>query len=617
MLTPEPFPPTRGGAGMEGNGGPIDASKRVGDVGTGDDDISGLRPGVPSSDRTLDSFATETGLPCPPESVELPDRIGPYVVLGELGRGGMGVVYRARDPELEREVALKVLPEQLSGDARAFARFRGEAKLLAAVNTPHIATIYSLETAGAQYFLSMELVPGRSLSERIRAAPLSLDEALSIARQVAVALEVAHRNGIVHLDLKPQNIMVTPEGQVKVLDFGLAMALGREANEAGEDGLRAVAQESIGGTPGYMSPEQIRGEAVDARADIWSFGCLLYESLSGKHASSRCECRPNGSGPRWRESRIWGLCLSRRRRTSAGCSSAAWRSKPAGGWTRWRKPAASWRRRSPCGRCRSWRPAPTRLPNNLPAQISSFFGRKAQKAEVARLLAENRLVTLTGVGGGGKTRLSLEVGRDLLVSMPDGVWLVELAPLAAPDLVPAAVASALALKDTAGLSPTELLLRHLGTRDTLLILDNCEHLLDTVARLCVTLLASCARLRILATSREVIGVPGEVTFHVPSLRVPDADRLAGARGTGAVRVGAALRGPRAGRAARFPLTSENAAAVARSAGGSTGSRWPWSWPRRERRSFPPTRSPGGLMTGSVCSLPRAARRSRGTRRCGR
>ena len=216
-------------------------------------------------------------------------RLGPYEILSPLGAGGMGEVYRARDGKLNRDVAIKVLPEAVAEDAERLARFQREAQVLAALNHPHIAAIYGLEKAGNVEALVLELVEGETLAEMIAAGPIPIDEALAIARQIADALEAAHEKGIVHRDLKPANVKITPEGKVKVLDFGLAKALtgdGSSPDVTSSPTLTARSTQAgvILGTAAYMSPEQARGKTVDKRADIFAFGALLYEMLAGRRA---------------------------------------------------------------------------------------------------------------------------------------------------------------------------------------------------------------------------------------------------------------------------------------------------------------------------------------------
>src|SRR5271165_840980 len=218
-------------------------------------------------------------------------KIGPYEIASLLGVGGMGEVYRSRDSKLGREVALKVLPTSVALDADRLARFSREAKVLAALNHPNIAAIYGLEDSGANHALVMELVEGPTLADRIQSSPIPTEEALPIAKQICEALEYAHERGIVHRDLKPANIKVTPEGTAKVLDFGLAKALENEISAAdigSSPTMTRMATQAgiILGTAAYMSPEQARGKPADRRADIWAFGCVLYEMLTGKMAYS-------------------------------------------------------------------------------------------------------------------------------------------------------------------------------------------------------------------------------------------------------------------------------------------------------------------------------------------
>lgn len=273
----------------------------------------------------------DTGARKGPTHIPMPTRIGPYEVLGELGSGGMGVVYRARDPKLGREIAIKVLPAQFAradevpDDSahgvvmRRLSGFETEARLLASLNHPNIAVIYSLDESEGLPFLTMELIRGTTLADRLQTGALTVPDALSIAHQISLALESAHRQRVSHCDLKPANVMILEDGQAKVLDFGLARAvagpdepdsrtgsdpIADPAPEATADGSASavtiglqslihrpgsVSQQAptarrIQGTPGYMSPEQVRGGVVDHRADLWSLGCVLYESLAGQRA---------------------------------------------------------------------------------------------------------------------------------------------------------------------------------------------------------------------------------------------------------------------------------------------------------------------------------------------
>jgi serine/threonine protein kinase len=215
--------------------------------------------------------------------------LGHYAVSALIGRGGMGEVYRAKDQKLGRDVAIKVLPEEFAKDADRVARFQREAKLLASLNHPNIAAIHGLEESDGIHFLVLELIEGDTLADRIQGGPVPAEEALKLALQIAEALEVAHEKGVIHRDLKPANIKVTPDGRVKVLDFGLAKALAGEQAEVNLShsptlSEAATLQGGILGTAAYMSPEQARGKPVDKRTDIWAFGCVLYEMLTGKAA---------------------------------------------------------------------------------------------------------------------------------------------------------------------------------------------------------------------------------------------------------------------------------------------------------------------------------------------
>jgi Tol biopolymer transport system component len=226
------------------------------------------------------------------------DRVGPYEVLSSLGSGGMGEVYRARDTKLGRDVALKILPAASGSDPDRIARFEREARLLAALNHPNIATLYGVEDNGTQTALVMEVVDGNTLAERLVQGPLPIPQIVAIAKQLTDALDAAHERGIVHRDLKPANVKITPAGIVKVLDFGLAKL---EIGAASSDYLQAALDVShsptvlssgtragiIVGTAPYMSPEQARGLPVDKRADVWAFGCLLFEMLTGRRAFER------------------------------------------------------------------------------------------------------------------------------------------------------------------------------------------------------------------------------------------------------------------------------------------------------------------------------------------
>src|SRR5262245_52318206 len=211
-----------------------------------------------------------------------------YRIESHLGAGGMGEVYRARDWKLKRDVAIKVLPEAFSRDEERLLRFQREAEVLASLNHPHIAAIYDLEEVDDSRFLVLEFIEGQTLSERIASGPLTLQDTVAITIQIAEALEAAHEKGVIHRDLKPANIKVSLNGEVKVLDFGLAKILDARINESSSADSPTLLSQTAGGvligTAAYMSPEQARGRAVDRSTDIWALGCILYEMLSGRQA---------------------------------------------------------------------------------------------------------------------------------------------------------------------------------------------------------------------------------------------------------------------------------------------------------------------------------------------
>ena len=213
-------------------------------------------------------------------------RLNTLVIGKMIGAGGMGQVYRARDTDLDRDVAVKVLSPEFADDADRLARFAREARVLASLNHPNIAQIHGLQSSGAVTAIVMELVSGETLADRIARGPIAVNEALPLARQIAAALEAAHEQGVIHRDLKPANIQVRTDGTVKVLDFGLAKTVHPTSEEA-ED-LNAAALSSVPGvvlgTAAYMSPEQARQKPVDRRVDMWAFGCVLFEMLTARPA---------------------------------------------------------------------------------------------------------------------------------------------------------------------------------------------------------------------------------------------------------------------------------------------------------------------------------------------
>src|SRR6476620_7742584 len=223
-------------------------------------------------------------------SLQIGQQLGSYQIMSLIGKGGMGEVYRAKDTKLKRDVAIKILPEEFSRDTDRVSRFQREAESLAALNHQNIAAIYDLQQSDATRFLILEFVEGDTLADILKKrGALPVDEALQIAKQICEALEAAHEKGSIHRDLKPANVKITPDGKVKVLDFGLAKAFETEASKANlsQSPTLSMAATNAGvilGTAAYMSPEQAKGRTVDKRTDIFAFGCVLYEMLTGHPA---------------------------------------------------------------------------------------------------------------------------------------------------------------------------------------------------------------------------------------------------------------------------------------------------------------------------------------------
>ena len=506
-----------------------------------------------ATDRTHES--TTTGSPRRPAG-PLPDRplpecIGRYVIRRELGRGGMGFVYEAEDSRLKRTVALKIVPQELAGDPARRAQFEREAQILASIRHPNIATIHSFEESAGTTFLTMEMVSGDPLSALLARGPLSIEFALRTCRQVALALEAAHRSGVVHCDLKPQNIMLSKEGEVKLLDFGLAVT------GAGSDA-------GIAGTPSYMSPEQWSGAAAHPSIDLWAFGCVLYECMAGRRAFSgriardaagRHSMRPDLDGlPPETPAGITALVRSCLAETPADRPESALAI---------RRTIEEALAQAPGAGIGDARLAGAAL-HNLPRRNSPFVGRLAEKRDVGRMLADERLVTLTGAGGTGKTRLALEVAAGTLPRLPGGAWLVDLSPLSDPALLPHTVAAALGVHEEAGRPITEALVARLADRPPLLlILDNAEHLLAACAHLAEVLLQQVPGIRLLVTSREPLGITGEWTFHVRPLAVPDDDDARPLSALAQVEAVRLFLDRLRAVDPRFELTAENAPAVSR------------------------------------------------------
>jgi len=523
----------------------------VADAAPGDPVVS-VRSAADSVARSLDR-TLERAPPCSAR----------YRIEGEIGRGGMGVVYRARDTKLGRPVAIKVLPPDLALDTSRLQRFEREATMLASLNHPNIATVHDLEEADGSLLLVLELIEGETLSKRIRSGTLSMEEALGASVQIATALEVAHARAVIHRDLKPQNVMLDADGHLKVLDFGLAKSTLQGSSKAGlaaqtHDGRPAAS--ALLGTPGYMSPEQTRGEEVDRRADVWAFGCVLFAALSARDAFAGETARERIAATLDREP-DWDALPAATPGAVVKLIRRCLKKDPlrrlgdAGDARRELEQALS--------RLSIGTAARKKRRNNLPRQLTSFVGRVKETAEVVRLLEDDRLVTLTGVGGCGKTRLALKVASEVEREYDDGVWLVELSSLSDAAQVPRALVSVLGLGEKRGRTLTEILVQYLESRTALIVLDNCEHLIAACSQLAQTLLEACPQVNILATSRERFGVVGERTYPVPRMAVPEGEDVLGIEKLGGFEsVELFVKRASAARAG-FRLNDTNVASVAR------------------------------------------------------
>ena len=452
----------------------------------------------------------------------MPDgtRLGVFVIDAPLGAGGMGEVYRATDTRLGRRVAIKVLRAELAQQPGGRARFEREARAVSQLNHPHICTLHDIgrervnPTGDEVDFLVMELIDGEALSQVLARGPMPPARVVRHGIEMSAALEEAHAHDLVHGDLKPGNIMTTKFG-MKLLDFGLARQLSLSAPSDLTRTSASVDTGVVAGTLPYMAPEVLRGSPPDPRSDLWALGIVMHEMATGvRPFTGRTEFdlsaailhEPPATAAVWVPLGIQTIiarCLAKdvtaryQRASEVRAALEAVQSDPAV---------------AP--------PRPAAL-HNLPLQLTPFIGRERELGELRPLVTTERLLTLTGAGGAGKSRLALRLAEERVDDFPHGVWFVELAPLSDPDLIANTIASTIGMRHEAGQGTVDALIEFLRPRTTLLVLDNCEHLIAASAALVTQILRACPRVRVLATSREALGIGGERAWRVPSLALPN------------------------------------------------------------------------------------------------
>jgi non-specific serine/threonine protein kinase len=461
-------------------------------------------------------------------------KLGRYEIRSLLGAGGMGEVYLAHDPELQRPVALKVLAAAVRADEDLRRRLEHEARAASALNHPNILTVYDIGQLGEERFIATEYVDGVTLRQRMIRFEHSLREILDIGIQIASAIAAAEAAGLVHRDIKPDNIMMRRDGYVKLLDFGLARVI-----SASDPELRRTDPSVVRGTVFYMSPEQLRGMVLDSRSDIWSMGVLLYELVSGRlpfegESSSdvaasilRNDPPPllqrDGTPAPPRLAEILNRALAKdRAQRYATAEDLLWDLRELQGDLVRNALEVSGSEESRMATTETVS-ASEPPPSNLPHKLTPLVGREAEREDVLSLLRRDdvRVVTLTGPGGTGKTRLSLDAGAALQREMDDGVWWVSLAPIRDAQLVVSEIASVLDVHE-GGAPLLDAVASSVREKTLLLILDNFEQVLDA-APLVGRILAAAPRVKALVTSRSPLRIAGEREYAVPPLITPPLD----------------------------------------------------------------------------------------------
>lgn len=459
-----------------------------------------------------------------------------FTAATEIGRGGFGVVYRCTQQALDRTVAVKILTGEATEENRE--RFVREQRAMGRL-TGHPNIVPVLEagvTDGGRLYLVTPYYASGSLDNRIRRfGPLSAAEALQLGVKIAGALESAHRAGIVHRDVKPGNILLTDYGEPTLTDFGIAQIAG---------GFR-TAEGTVTGSPAYTAPEVLEGSTPTPAADVYGLGATLFSALTGHAAFERRTGEKivtqflritTQPVPDLREHGIAGDITAlvetamnrdpRARPAAARFGENARRVQQRHGYPM----GAMALRDNPLDAKQDAKPPSSRPPGvpqrtgNLPLELTSLVNRRTESAEVKNLLSTHRLVTLTGVGGVGKTRLALRVATQVARDYPDGVWLVDLADVSEASILVDVIAAAVGVRDESAVPLRDVLVEFLCSRNTLLVLDNCEQLVQAVAELNEQMLRVCPDLRVLVTSREPLNIAGEAILRIAPLTVPGQGR---------------------------------------------------------------------------------------------
>ncbi|HET9950870.1 MAG TPA: protein kinase [Candidatus Eisenbacteria bacterium] len=447
-----------------------------------------------------------------------------YRIERELGQGGMATVYLADDLKHHRKVGIKfVRPEVVAAIGRE--RFLREIEIAARLSHPHILPLFDSGAVHGKLYYVTPYIEGESLRARLgRDRQLPLEEALRLSREIASALGYAHSQGLVHRDIKPENVLLS-EGIALVADFGVARATSQGAlAEQEKTRTFGTTPGAIIGTPRYMSPEQAVGEDVDGRSDLYALACVLYEMLAGAPPFTE---RALDALLRQHLTVVPKLVTEHRPDLPPGIAHAIAKALAKDRTNRYETMARFAEALDavaigPAIPVNAPAAAGSSPPNNLPRQRTQFIGRERELAECAGLIGLARLLTLTGSGGCGKTRTALKLAESLLSEYSDGVWFVDLAPSQDASHVLRAAANVLEVREEPGAPLVGTLAHHLKEMRTLIVLDNCEHVLGAAAEFVDHLLSASRHLRLLVTSREALGIPGERTFPLRPLSVPTA-----------------------------------------------------------------------------------------------